>query len=155
MKVFNDDNDITSPAINAASVKIAHKGTGRRGLWIQSHQDLVFFADTEKKRIKIPEKREMARPRKGITELEEARTRLANAQAEKYELKNMQLKRETVTIAEVNKSYAKIVENIKQKLLALPTKLALRLENKHAKVCKVVLEEAINDALKEIAEYKI
>ena len=81
-----------------------------------------------------------------------SKIRLANAQAEKYELKNAITKGEYISRKEINREYAKMAGNIKSKLLALPAKLAVSLEGLSAVEIADVLEKSINEVLIEIAE---
>lgn len=89
------------------------------------------------------------------SELEEARTRLANAQAEKYELRNAQTKKEIIPVKEANARYAKIVMNIKTKLLALPVKLTPKVYGLEPVEIEKVLTESIYEVLKEFADERL
>ena len=90
--------------------------------------------------------------KKAVSELESARTRLANAQAEKYELKNAILRQEYVKKSDVEKSFAKVVMNIKTKLLALPSALAVQLAEKAPGEIEIILCEKIYEVLREFSE---
>lgn len=94
-------------------------------------------------------------PGKKNTDLEEARTRLANAQAEKYELRNAQTKKEIIPVKEVNARYAKIVMNIKTKLLALPVKLTPKVYRQEPAETERILTESIYEVLKEFADERL
>lgn len=95
------------------------------------------------------------RGKNGNSELETARTRLANAQAEKYELKNAVLRGEYVKRSEINMAFAKVAVNIKTKLLALPPSLAVRLSKETPAVIEKILTEKIYEVLNELAEGKL
>ena len=83
------------------------------------------------------------------SELEIAKTRLANAQAEKYELKNAVLRGEYVKRSDINRAYAEIITNVKNKLLALPAMLAPKLIGDNERVIASKIEMHIRQILEE------
>ena len=86
------------------------------------------------------------------SELEEAKIRLTNALADKNELKNAILRGEYISRKEVNREYAKVVGNVKSRLLALPVKLAVVLEGLSKAEISAEIEKYIHEVLTEIAE---
>lgn len=85
-------------------------------------------------------------------ELIRAKIRNVTAQAAKTELKTKITKRDYVKISEVKKKWADNVSKVRAKLLSWPSKLAGQLENVDAVTANEILKQAVNAALKELAE---
>lgn len=91
---------------------------------------------------------------KGNEELIEQQTRLITAKAEMQELKNAEKKRELIPIAEMNKQINEMIQNVKAKILAWPSKLAPQVINKSAREAEAIIKAQAYEILKELADGK-
>lgn len=85
--------------------------------------------------------------------LEAARTRLANADAEKRELEVAEMKGQMFRASDVSKAWTDNVINAKMRILAIPAKISQELEGKEAPVISQILKREIYEALNELAGY--
>jgi phage terminase Nu1 subunit (DNA packaging protein) len=84
-------------------------------------------------------------------ELTQERARLARAQTEKTELEVRRLKGELIPRQEVERAWGNMIAAFRARMVAIPTKLAPRVSGATPVEAKALLEEAIHEALAELA----
>ncbi len=87
-------------------------------------------------------------------ELDRARARLANEQADKTRMENDVRSQDLAEIAVIEGVLAEIVGHARRKLLALPRKIAPALEGLAAREREAVLDDRIRGALEELSAYR-
>lgn len=91
-----------------------------------------------------------------VVDLEEARRRKLQAEAELTEIESAKAKGEAIALDDVEHLMTNIITTAKSKLLSIPTKLSPLLSAEtDQKVIKTYLEDNINEALEELAKYDI
>ena len=91
-----------------------------------------------------------------VVNLEEARRRKLQAEAELTEIESAKAKGEAIAIDDVEHLMTNIITTAKSKLLSIPTKLSPLLSAEtDQKVIKEYLVDNINEALEELAKYDI
>lgn len=85
-------------------------------------------------------------------ELLRAKIRNVTAQAEKTEFKTSITRGEYIRVSDVKKKWADDVMKVRSKLLGMGAKIAGRLANVDAITANEIVNEAVKDALKELAE---
>ena len=85
---------------------------------------------------------------------DEARTRKLNAEAQIAEIELQKVRGELVTAEDVVTAWTDVIGAVKSKMLSIPTKGAPILATEEvAGVCQTILEDLINEALEELANY--
>jgi phage terminase Nu1 subunit (DNA packaging protein) len=91
--------------------------------------------------------------RYGSGDLTGERTRLARAQADREEMKNAQLRGELLARSDVDAAVVGAFSRVRQRLLAIPSKLAPILATKMEPAeCEAEVRRAVHDALQELSE---
>ena len=91
-----------------------------------------------------------------VVNLEEARRRKLQAEAELTEIESAKAKGEAIALEDVELLMTNIITTAKSKLLSIPTKLSPLLSAEtDQKVIKEYLVDNINEALEELAKYDI
>lgn len=85
-------------------------------------------------------------------DLNAERARLASAQAEKAEMEIAEKKGDLLPVDSVAALWARVLTDCKSKLLSLPSKLAPQVVGKKREQARAIIELAIHDALRGLAE---
>lgn len=91
---------------------------------------------------------------KGNDELLEQQTRLIKAKAEMQELKNAEKRGELIPVKQMQKEMSEMIQNVKAKLLAWPSKLAPQVVSHTAREAEAIIKASVYEVLKELAAGK-
>jgi phage terminase Nu1 subunit (DNA packaging protein) len=87
-------------------------------------------------------------------EMERARIRLTNAQADKTELEVQELQGNLISLDTMKHTWANILGSFRARILSMPSRLTpLIITHKDPKKIEKVIKDACNEALNELAEY--